>query len=64
MYYTKHLCKVDVRFQSLVSTHKKESLLHIPISLENEMDERSNAKMFPLKRPTLFMISIKRKDFQ
>ena len=50
--------------KSSINTQKREFLLHIPISLENEMDERSNAKMFPLKRPTLFMISIKRKDFQ
>ena len=49
---------------SRINTLKESLLLNIPISLENEMDEWSNAEMFPLKCPTLFMISIKRKDFQ
>ena len=51
---------------SSINLKKKErpSSSHSDLSGENEMDERSNAKMFPLKRPTLFMITIKRKDFQ
>ena len=65
-----HLVKINVLHQTFMqnsctlSMSRINTLLNIPISLENEMDEWSNAKMFPLKCPTLFMITIKGKDFQ